>query len=133
MKIMTIVVFCCLATLSFAQQKTGIVVDDGSDINIATIYVNWDVPPEDCESELYRWDGETLRCATVDRLGILKMQRNHNMRALTTCRQEVTYLRAARLLEALHVNARAKCRQQGKIFDEDEVLCTDSIGKGEQK
>lgn len=92
-----------------------------------------EIKPENCESKLYRWDGEQLHCATIDRLGIMLLQRNHNMRALDTCRKEVTYLRGAALLAMMHNDARAKCREMGKVFDETEVICAGSLTPGEEK
>ena len=98
-----------------------------------TISIDWDAPPEDCESKLYRWDGELLRCATTDRIGHVKLQRNHNMRALEMCQAEVTYLRGAQLLAAMNNEQRAKCREMGKVFDETEVICAGSLTPGEEK
>ena len=112
--------------------KPGEIILDRGGIP-TTISIDWDVPPENCESKLYRWDGESLRCATVDRLGHLMMQRDHNMRALRACREDVSYLRGAAVLTALDNDAKEKCRQMGKVFDKIKVICSGSLTPGDGK
>ncbi len=92
-----------------------------------------EIKPETCESKLYRWDGELLHCATADRAGHVMVQRNHNMRALDVCKAEIKYLRGMALLTAMNNEQREKCREMGKMFDADKVVCEGSLTKGEEK
>lgn len=120
------------AGLAFGVEPPGITIAGGETL-VGSSGIMVEIEPEVCESRLYRWDGENLRCATVDRVGHVKVQRNHNMRALKVCRAEVNYLRGAALLAAMNNEQRAACREMGKVFDEIEVICTGSLTPGEEK
>ena len=115
--------------LLVAQEPVGITVDTGQE---ASIQINWDVPPEDCESKVYRWNGDGFECLRIDRIRILMSQRNLNMRALATCQKELTFMRAEKVLIAIHADARRKCQKLGKVFDEEAVQCAGAIPRGDE-
>ncbi len=117
------IVLVLIAPCLFAGEFSKIEVARGK---TEEVVVSWNVPPEACASKLYRWDGASLQCAKVDRLEILKMQRDQEKRA-------VSFLRGAAILTSLYTDARAKCREMGKLFDTTEVLCTGSLTPGEKK
>ena len=123
------IVLVLIAPCLFAGEFSKIEVVRGK---TEEVIVRWDVPPESCESKMYRWNGESLDCMTVDRSGILKSQRNLNMNAFRACKAEVTYLKNDIIVRAIHDDAREKCREFGKLFDKNTVQCAGS-SRGETK
>ena len=117
-----------------AAQKTGtILIDSGTEPVAPQVGTNLPPkPPEGCESKVYRWNRDGFECLRIDRIRILKSQRNLNMRALATCRQELTFMRAEKVLIAIHVDARRKCQKLGKVFDEEAVQCAGAIPRGDE-
>ncbi|KKL65838.1 hypothetical protein LCGC14_2150980 [marine sediment metagenome] len=118
-----------------AQEPAAISVDNGLSIHNrekSSIQIKWDVPPEDCESNVYRWNGDGFECLRIDRIRILMSQRNLNMRALATCRQELTFMRAEKVLIAIHEDARRKCQKLSKVFDEEAVQCAGAVPRGDE-
>ncbi len=112
-----------------AQEPAGISIDNGQE---ASIQINWDVPPEGCESKVYRWNGDGFECLPIDRIHILTSQRNLNMRALVACQQKLIFMRAEKVLIALYEDARRKCQKLGKVFDEEAVQCAGAIPRGDE-
>ena len=86
--------------------------------------------PEACESKMYKWNGEELTCLTVDRPFILEAHRNLNMNAFRKCTAEVVFLKNKAVVQAIHNDAREKCREFGKLFDQEAVQCAGSITGG---
>ena len=117
-----------------AQEPPGISIDSGLDNGPkASIQIKWDVPPEDCESKVYRWNGDGFECLQTDRIRILTSHRNLNMLALTACQHKLTFMRAEKVLIAIHEDARRKCQKLGKVFDEEAVQCAGAIPRGDSK
>lgn len=121
-----------VAVEAAAKAKVQIEIDRGEIISQPAAVPGEVVQifPEDCESKMYRWNGEDLACITVDRSGILKAHRNLNMNAYRKCMGEVVFLKNKAVVHAIHDDAREKCREFGKLFDVDTVQCTGSITGG---
>jgi len=86
-------------------------------------------PNIDCNSKLFKFNGEDYVCVTVDRLGILKSHRNLNLNAYNACLADVTYLKNLAIVVEINRDATRKCNELGKIFDPIEVTCTGSMPK----
>jgi hypothetical protein len=89
------------------------------------------VPEGDCESGLYLLKGDKLSCAAADRARILTSQRNMNFLAWQAATAQVRKLGAEMVLNALHEDARHKCRELGMGFSEDLADCQGSLPKKE--
>ena len=106
-----------------AGQESKTITDDSGKLAVLAV----ESGPLECESNVYRWTGESFECLLIDRIRLLISHRNLNMRALIACQKKVEFLRAEKVLLALHQDARIKCQKLGKLFDQETAQCAGAI------
>ncbi len=94
---------------------------------------NWDVPPKECASELYRWTGDGFACQQSDRVDGVLAQRNHYYQANVSCLERAKSIQTAQEMDRLQEAARKECRESGKRFSASEFKCTGVLPRGDQK
>ena len=112
----------------------GIAVGDLDGTTDTRFAINWDVPPEDCSSKTYKWNGEGFVCLEIDRIELLISQRNFHHAAQQMNEQRVEALNAqiqaqlvAAVMEKKQAIARESCRKRGKLFDLEAAECSGAL------
>ncbi len=93
--------------------------------------------PDKCGSNRFEWNGSNFICLQVDRLNIIRAQRDYHYATEQWYRLQVIAKDAYSILDELQRIAREKCHKKGKRFSEQDADCAGSIesltAKGEIK
>ncbi len=98
---------------------------------VALAKKDWDVPPAECPSENYHWNGKMFICLEQDRVDGILSQRDHYYQVNLLCQQREVAGGTMREMIRLQDAARAECSKMGKKFDAKTYLCVGSLNKGE--
>ena len=101
---------------------------------------NWDSPPEDCPSGLYRFDGKMFRCQRTDLLDFARAHRDYFQSVALewktradACTNQIKSIESAGVVGTLMEKAQEGCRQQGKKFDPLLLRCSGTIGSSSEE
>ena len=84
--------------------------------------------PHDCASNRFQFNGSNFICLQVDRLNIIRAQRDYHYATEQWYQRQIIAKDAYSILDELQRIAREKCRKQGKRFSEQDADCVGSIG-----
>lgn len=85
--------------------------------------------PHDCASNRFQYNGANFICLRVDRLDIIRAQRDFHYATQEWYRLQVVAKDAYSILDELQKIARENCRKDGKRFSEQTALCEGSLKK----
>ena len=86
--------------------------------------------PNDCPSNRFQFNGANFICLRIDRLKLIRAQRDFHYATQEWYRLHVVAKDAYSVLDELQRNAREVCKKQGKIFSEQTADCEGSLTPG---
>lgn len=101
---------------------------EGSDVFDDWVFIpDLQSNPDECASNRFQWDGGNFICLRVDRLNLIRAQRDFHFATQEWYRLQVIAKDAYSIMDELQRIARGECQKQGKKFSEQLADCEGTL------